>query len=372
MKVTFINYYYDKDTSIDEYFNKYPTIHGWAKALSDLGVQVTVYHRFKQDYFFKEDGIEYFLVNDGKRYDLKWYQNPVSFHSKISGENHNIIHVNSFMYSYQAYILKSKNPSAKIVVQHHAEKPGRKIKRILLKHLSSSFDGFIFSSQEIYDDWIKTKSIAIGKKFSGIMEGSSDFTFRNRNEMRLKTGVSGKPVLLWVGRLNENKDPLTVLFGFSKILQNFPEAKLYMIYSEDKLKQQVLSFIHKNSLLVNAVKLLGFISHDEISDYYNSADYFVLGSHYEGSGYSLVEAMSCGVIPIVTSIPSFRMMTNNGQLGRLWNCDNADSFAQNAGIILNKSIEIESKKTLDYFTENLSYPAIALRAKNFYESLIED
>ncbi len=51
--------------------------------------------------------------------------------------------------------------------------------------------------------------------------------------------------------------------------------------------------------------------------YYNSADYFVLGSHYEGSGFSLVEAMSCGVIPIVTDIPSFRMMTNNGKIGTL-------------------------------------------------------
>ena len=41
MKVSFINYYYDKDTSIDEYINKYPTI-CWniikAEVILSLGV----------------------------------------------------------------------------------------------------------------------------------------------------------------------------------------------------------------------------------------------------------------------------------------------------------------------------------------------
>ncbi len=64
------------------------------------------------------------------------------------------------------------------------------------------------------------------------MEGSSNFTVGDRNEMRRKTGLTGNPILLWVGRLNENKDPITVLSGFLKLLNDFPEAQLYMIFSE--------------------------------------------------------------------------------------------------------------------------------------------
>jgi glycosyltransferase involved in cell wall biosynthesis len=96
----------------------------------------------------------------------------------------------------------------------------------------------------------------------------------------------------------------------------------------------------------------------------------MLGSHFEGSGYSLVEAMSCGVVPIVTDIPAFRMITNRGTIGALWKCGDADSFYNNAKEIIQKPIEIESKKALDFFSDNLSFSAIGKKAKVFYESLM--
>jgi len=370
MKVTFVNYYYDKDIPIDKYLNKYPTINGWCRALSDLGLEVQVYHRFNTDYSFKQDGVEYFLVKDDLRNDLKWYQTVSDFHKKISEHKHDIVHVSSFNYTYQASLLKSKCPQSKVVIQHHAEKPRNPVKRFLTRYFSSSLDGFIFSSSETYNEWLNEKIIASGKKFSEIMEGSSNFIYMSKDENRAKTGLSGKPVILWVGRLNENKDPLTVLSGFLKLLTDFPEAKLYMIYSDEDLKQQVLSFINQNSLLKNSVELIGFVEHKKISYYYNSADYFVLGSRYEGSGFSLVEAMSCGVVPIVTDIPSFRMITNNGQIGSLWQSGEANSFYESAKKMLDNPLDLELKKALDYFANNLSYPAIGKKAKNFYESLI--
>ena len=299
--------------------------------------------------YLKQDGIEYFLVKDNHRNDLKWYQTPSVFHKKVAENEHDIIHINSFNYAYQASILKSKFPQSKIVIQHHAENPRNPIKRFLIRYFSSSLDGFIFSSGEIYNEWLEEKIIPAGKNFAEILEGSSNFTFMNRNEMRNKTGLNGKPILLWVGRLNENKDPITILSGFAKLLNDFPEARLYMIFSEDQLKHQVSSFIKQNLLLKKSVTLLGFIDHKDICDYYNSADYFVLGSHYEGSGYSLVEAMSCGVVPIVTDIPSFRMITNKGKIGALWKCGDADSFYKNAKEIINKPLEVESQKNCGLF-----------------------
>jgi len=172
--------------------------------------------------------------------------------------------------------------------------------------------------------------------------------------------------------LNENKDPITVLSGFNKLLNDFPRAKLYMIYSEEKLKGKVLSLIEQKIALKESVKLLGFINYKNIDRYYNSADYFVLGSHYEGSGYSLVEAMSSGVIPIVTDIPSFRTATNEGQIGGLWKCGDAESFYHKAKEIVTRPREDELKKTFDFFSENLSFPVIAKKAKIFYENLTDN
>jgi hypothetical protein len=49
------------------------------------------------------------------------------------------------------------------------------------------------------------------------MEGSSNFTCKNCVEARLKTGI-GKPIFLWVGRLNETKIHYSN-FRFPKIIE---------------------------------------------------------------------------------------------------------------------------------------------------------
>ena len=370
MKVTFVNYYYDKDIPIEKYLEKYPAILGWGKALADLGLEVKVYHRFNRDYTFCHHGAEFILINDNLANNLKWYRDPKLFHEKINSETQEIIHVNSFRYAYQASLLKKKISSAKIVIQHHAEKPGHPLKNFLLKKFTSSMDGFIFSSEEIYNEWVEIGAISHKKKFAEIMEGSSDFLPANKAESRKITGMSCKPIFLWVGRLNENKDPITVLTGFSKLLEDYPEAKLHLIFSENDLQEKIESFIKQNKVLKDKVRLMGFVKHSEMQEYYNSSDYFVLGSHYEGSGFSLVEAMSCGLVPIVTDIPSFRMMTNNGSVGILWKSGDANSFYEKAKTIMHQPIENESEKAIKFFNENLSYPAIGKKAKLFYESLL--
>ena len=58
----------------------------------------------------------------------------------------------------------------------------------------------------------------------------------------------------------------------------------------------------------------------------NAADLLVSGSHREGSGFALIEAMACGLPPVVTDIPSFRALTG-GAVGRLWRRGDATDLA---------------------------------------------
>jgi glycosyltransferase involved in cell wall biosynthesis len=59
-----------------------------------------------------------------------------------------------------------------------------------------------------------------------------------------------------------------------------------------------------------------------------AADFLVQGSHREGSGYSVLEALACGLPPLVTDIPSFRVLTGDGAAGRLWSPGQPASLAQ--------------------------------------------
>jgi hypothetical protein len=56
------------------------------------------------------------------------------------------------------------------------------------------------------------------------------------------------------------------------------------------------------------VRLAGEVAHDRIAAFLSAADIFVVGSHHEGSGYALMEALACGTTPVVTDIPAFRAL----------------------------------------------------------------
>jgi len=161
-----------------------------------------------------------------------------------------------------------------------------------------------------------------------------------------------------------------VLSAFQILFNGCKNARLYMVYSGEQLLGDVKKKISDSDVLKDRVKLLGKIPHEEMDAYYCSADYFVLGSHYEGSGYALSEALRCGCIPIVTDIPSFRMMTNDGQLGALWQPGNSNSFVEAMNFILSKSLDDERKACIDFFDKNLSFDAIAETTLAHYNNLL--
>src|SRR5207247_2761013 len=131
-----------------------------------------------------------------------------------------------------------------------------------------------------------------------------------------------------------------------------------MIYTDDKLLDSVKSTCESNPVLRSRVFLKGTISHQHIEMYYNSADYFVLGSHYEGSGYALSEALRCGCVPVVTDIPSFRVMTDGGKIGACWPPGDAEAFATAFLNVLRQPVEPLSELAVAFFETQVSFPAL--------------
>ncbi len=145
---------------------------------------------------------------------------------------------------------------------------------------------------------------------------------------REESGVSGSPAVLWVGRLNANKDPLTVLDGFERALPDLPDATLTMIFGTGELFEEVRARIARSPALSARVRLAGVVPHERMAAFYSAADLFVVGSHHEGSGYSLMEACACGAVPVVTDIPTFRLLTGAGAVGALWTPGDAADCAR--------------------------------------------
>jgi glycosyltransferase involved in cell wall biosynthesis len=230
-------------------------------------------------------------------------------------------------------------------------------------------DGFLFTADGLARQWVGHGLIDAARPIYEIMEGSNRFQPRDRAAARARTGMRGDPILLWVGLLTERKDPLTVLAGFERALEWAPGARLYMIYNDDRLLPQVRARIAQSAGLREAVELLGSRPYSEMEDYYNSADYFILGSNHEGSGYALAEALACGVVPIVTDIPSFRMMTDGGTVGALWPVGDAAALAAAIRDLLRRPREPLAAAARRFFEARLNYPSIGRQALAAYHEL---
>ncbi len=107
------------------------------------------------------------------------------------------------------------------------------------------------------------------------------------------------------------------------------------------------------------MQLLGALKHSELEKIYNGSDYFILGSYYEGSGYALCEAMACGCVPIVTKIPSFIRMTDNGDCAYLFSPGNSNDLLHILTHLKEEELINKRKKAVEKFERDLSFKAIA-------------
>jgi glycosyltransferase involved in cell wall biosynthesis len=374
-------YFYEPDlTTPESLLDRYATIRPFAKALHDEGVRITVMQRFHTNLDFRDGGIRYCFCADSCEPALRKWQIPGSFHSSVravcttgqpAGPVQTAVHVNGLLYPLQLRALRNSLPKdCSAVVQHHADGPWPAFVRPLQRWGLRAADGFFFAAQDLSAWWMDHGLISKRQSIFQIMEGSNHFRYQDRVTARARTKMAGNPVVLWVGRLIPLKDPMTILEGFTHVLKHLPEARLYMAHGTADMLPAVRERIAASKSLSNAVILLGRIEHSHLEDIYNSSDYFVLGSHQEGSGFALAEAMACGVVPVVTDIPSFRVMTDGGSIGGCWRPGSPEAFADKFLGVTCQPLEQLSRKARSFFQTQLSYSAIARDSVRAYREVI--
>lgn len=315
---------------------------------------------------YERNGVRYYFIKLNKPV----IRIPWRMHKRIHHLKPDIVFVNGFIFPLQLIQLKWKlGKRTKIIVINHAERPTAGFRKFFQRFADRYVNAYLFASQEMGMEWVKGGIISDGKKIAEVMEASSSFKAIDKKVAFGKTGAVGDPVFLWVGRLDANKDPLTVLRGFSEFIKYSQSAFLYMIYHTEELKPQLEKYIQENEFLRKKVKLIGALPHDELLYWYASSDFIISGSHHEGAGIAVCEAMSCGCIPVLTDIHSFRMMTAGGQCGLLYEAGNAGALLQALSKTRAMNLAEEKQKVLSRFEKKLSYDAIARDINAVVESI---
>jgi glycosyltransferase involved in cell wall biosynthesis len=295
---------------------------------------------------------------------------PFELHRYIKNLKPDIVFVNGFIFPSQIIQLrKTLGKAVRIIVLHRAEKPFSGIKGYMQKIADKFVNAYLFVSDEFSTEWIKKGIFKNKKKIHEVMQSSSIFFPEDKAGAKKILNIDGEPLFLWVGRLEKNKDPLTVVKAFIKYLSFQPLAKLYMIYQDDKFFPEVKALINADNKTKDSIILIGKVEHRQLQTWYNAADFFVSGSHYEGSGIAACEAMSCGCIPILTNIISFRRMTGPGKCGLLYEAGNAEQLFSTLSNTSEMNIKIEREKTLKQFNDELSFEALAKKITKVIDSL---
>jgi glycosyltransferase involved in cell wall biosynthesis len=114
-----------------------------------------------------------------------------------------------------------------------------------------------------------------------------------------RRGVEG-PYLLSVGTIEPRKNLTRLIQAFHhlKMKKRFA-GKLAVIGMKGWMSEDIAALIEKLGL-TRHINFLGYLPDRELRYFYNLAEAFVFPSLYEGFGFPIVEAFSCGV-PVVTS-----------------------------------------------------------------------
>jgi glycosyltransferase involved in cell wall biosynthesis len=147
---------------------------------------------------------------------------------------------------------------------------------------------------------------------------------------------------LFVGRLVDQKDPLTVVRGFRKLQENNIPIHLKII-GDGILKEETEDFISKYQL--KNIEVFGKISQSQVMEEYSKAHILIAPSREEAMSLSVLEAVSCGVYVIATEISGNKEVIINNVNG---------SFVEygNPNDVSDKIIQFYNEK----FLKNYQYP----------------
>lgn len=130
---------------------------------------------------------------------------------------------------------------------------------------------------------------------------SSDWIFNSRKKINIEKPLT----LISIGNLIDRKGYVPVFNALSKVETSFiyvviGECSPSAFFSDEENHQIIHNHSYGNKLLGNKVLFTGFV--ENVKDYLEKGDFFILNSTYEGVPNSLLQAMTCGVVPIITQV----------------------------------------------------------------------
>ena len=336
-----------------------------AEIAASGGVRVSVVQAAHRQDRIARNGIEYRFVDvSGARRAPERGRRLAAALAELGAE---VLHVQGLAFGGEAFAISRRLPGLPILCQDHADHPPRawrQWQRLQWRRWYGAVSAVSFTAPEQAQPFIDAGVFGKRMRVFAVPESTSRFTPGDRQRARDATGLHGDPCVLWVGHLVHGKDPLAVMDGIAQAALRLPALRLWCAFGTAPLLDAVRQRIETYPQLAGRVHLLGKVPHAQVEALMRAADLFVSGSHAEGSGYALLEALACGATPVVTDIPPFRALTGNGAIGKLWPIGDSQRLAE--ALVDAWSDRTPPGVVRSHFDANLSFAAVGRRWAQAY------
>lgn len=180
-------------------------------------------------------------------------------------------------------------------------------------------------------------------------------------------GLGDEKVILFVGRLQSDKDVQTLFYAFGRLLEVRDDTVLLLIGTGNEMEK--CRELTERLSIASKVKFLGYIRHDEIAKFYNIADVYVLPSLWEEWSNTIMEAMASGIPVIATNVGANPYLVKDKETGFLVVPKNPSVLAEKIAYVLDhpkemRQISLRARQSMGKYTKQdigNSYKAVIER-----------
>ncbi|MBW4022460.1 MAG: glycosyltransferase family 4 protein [Proteobacteria bacterium] len=149
------------------------------------------------------------------------------------------------------------------------------------------------------------------------------------NQAKFHNAASHVPrkTILSFGRFARHKQTDRLLAALKELVARDPEWRLIIAGREADQTVSELRDLARRLGVVDAVRFVLNPTDADLRGLMGEASFFASMSAYEGFGLAAVEAMSAGLIPILSGIPAFRRLVTRAGIGLIVDADDAPSVA---------------------------------------------
>jgi len=296
----------------------------------------------------------------------------------IKNYNPSVIHTHLGVFRYVApVLLLMRRYKAIHTVHNDAEKEAAVGKKDILYRNFMYKSGYISPVTISVANSLSFKKYYPGINFSVIPNGRtrsvvSEKINQVKAEVEALKPMPATKIFIYVGRLNDQKNPLLLISAFKRIIAEKGDAMLLMLgrtgesEAEKKIFGEISALQQEDRIFYLGEKL-------NVTDYLKQAHFFCLSSRYEGMPISLIEAFESGLIPVVTPVGAMPEMV--GTNGFISEDDSEQAYyeALKRTIALSdEEIEMRNHKLKTVYNEKYEISACASNYEQEYLKIINN